>query len=106
MDIKDEEYIEKHWKPVYVLSGAYGYCETCICYDEQFGVFFMLNPDDNYYHWNGYNMSIITKELAEKWTKKNLDEFIENTDLANYENYFKEFSWEIQCRITKKTKSN
>ena len=57
-----EEKAEKLWKPIHVLSGTYGaYCD-CICFDEEMKVFFRLSPDDNYYHWGGYDLLPISEE--------------------------------------------
>ena len=59
-----EETTGKLWKPIHVLSGSYGsYCK-CICFDEEMNVFFRLSPDDNYYHWGGYDLLPVSEEEA------------------------------------------
>ncbi len=57
-----EEMTGRLWKPIHVLSGSYGaYCK-CVCFDEELKVFFRLSPDDNYYHWGGYDLLPVSEE--------------------------------------------
>lgn len=97
-----KEAIKKYWKPIYVLSGSYGQCEDCLCYDEEFDKFFRLWPDDNYYHWGSYILRVISKEDAEKELGENVDFQKQATVSPFFKTYFPSFeSCEIESRITK-----
>ena len=61
-----EDAVRKAWKPVHVLTGTFGAYNKCICYDEEMKVFFRLSPDDNYYHWGGYDLFAISEEEAKE----------------------------------------
>lgn len=58
--------MKEHLKPVRILHGTYGECMDCIGYDEEFKVYLRFHPDDNYRHWSGYDIHVITKERAER----------------------------------------
>lgn len=81
--------MKENLKPVHILHGTYGECTTCIGYDEEFKVYLTFNPDDNYRHWSGYNIYVITKELAERLAGKVFDypetDIIITNKILNYE---------------------
>ena len=60
------EAVRRHWKPVHVLAGDYGEYGDCICYDEEFDIFFKLSPDDNYYHWGGYDLTVLSNSAVKR----------------------------------------
>lgn len=76
-------------KPVRILHGTYGECTTCIGYDEEFKVYLIFRPDDNYRHWSGYDIYVITKELAERLAGEVFDypetDIIITNKILNYE---------------------
>lgn len=90
----------RHWKPIRVLSGAHGSYDRCVCFDEEFGCFFALSPDDNYYHWGSYDMYAITTAEAEKRVGCSLANLSAVPTPSCCKSYFREYEIpEIRDRI-------
>lgn len=92
--------LRKHWKPIRVLSGQYGQYDRCVCFDEEFGIFFALSPDDNYYHWGSYVMYPITRGDAESRVGYSLDDLPVASTPPCFKSYFREYETpEVRDRI-------
>ena len=87
-----------------ILKGDYGECNDCIGYDDAFHVFVLFRPDDNYYHWGGYHIYLISRERAEEKLGRRLPEFPDPLDEEAAKQYYKVTSKDdIERRvITKK----
>ena len=80
-------------KPVRILHGTYGECTDCVGYDEEYKVYLLFSPDDNYRHWNDYDICIVTKSIAERYARQKFDfpetEINISNEILNYESTIK-----------------
>ena len=60
------------WKPIRIISGDLGSYDKIYCFDEEMNVLFKLTPDDNYYHWGGYDLFPVGEELLTDSQKETL----------------------------------
>ncbi len=47
------------WKPLIHLEGKYNQYNDILFYDPELRLLILYAPDDNYYHWNNYDKSVI-----------------------------------------------
>lgn len=88
--------MKENLKPVHILHGEYGECTDCIGYDEEFKVYLRFHPDDNYRHWSGYDIYVITKELAERFAGEVFD--YPETDII-ITNKIPDYEYSVEERI-------
>lgn len=50
--------VKKHWCPLMLISGEYGQYNDVLYYDRELNLMVLCEPDDNYYHWGGYEYHI------------------------------------------------
>lgn len=98
-----EEIKKNNFKPIHIVKGSHGECDTCLCYDEEFDVFFLLMPDDNYYHWNTYEVCGCSEHSlpeSNPFTKEKLNTQNEISKSRHYVHLFPKYaSPEISGRI-------
>lgn len=91
-----KEAVKTHWSPIFVLKGVYGSYTNIICFDTEFGIYFQLTPDDNFYHWGDYEMNVISEDrIDNSILDKSLHNSISSNDSASYFEYGREITARI-----------
>jgi hypothetical protein len=66
--------VKRSWRPLIWLSGKRGEYNDLLYYDEELNLMVVYEPDDNYYHWGGYEyyVGVPTKDRSHYDREKNI----------------------------------